>query len=113
MPFQSKAQRRWMYANHPEMAAEWSKHTPKGAKLPEKVKKAEIINALKFKFAKDQLEGGLADKMKDSAFPKKELAKGTKHELEHVKNRGMAKEIAKDHLAERKDYYTALDKADL
>jgi hypothetical protein len=38
MPFKSQAQRRWMYANHPEMAKEWSDHTPKGEKLPEKVK---------------------------------------------------------------------------
>lgn len=36
MPFKSKAQRRWMYANDPEMAKKWEKHTPKG-KLPEKV----------------------------------------------------------------------------
>ena len=38
MPFKSKSQRRWMYATHPEMAQEWAEHTPKGAKLPEKVK---------------------------------------------------------------------------
>lgn len=62
---------------------------------------------------KDLLSGGKADKMKDKEFPKKELAKGQKHELEHVKNKRIAKEIAKDHLTERKDYYTALDKADL
>lgn len=39
MPFKSKAQRAWMYANKPEMAAEWQSETPKGAKLPKKVKK--------------------------------------------------------------------------
>ncbi|HNC88741.1 MAG TPA: hypothetical protein PL000_07305 [Anaerolineales bacterium] len=39
MPFKSKAQRRWMYANDPKMAAEWQEETPKGKKLPEKVKK--------------------------------------------------------------------------
>lgn len=38
MPFKSEAQRRWMHANHPEMAKRWEKHTPKGKKLPEKVK---------------------------------------------------------------------------
>ena|GEM_PF-736355 len=37
MPFKSKAQRRWMYANDPEMAREWESHT-KGKKLPERVK---------------------------------------------------------------------------
>jgi hypothetical protein len=39
MPFKSEAQRRWMHANEPEMADEWEKHTPKGEKLPERVKK--------------------------------------------------------------------------
>lgn len=35
MPFRSEAQRRWMYANHPEMAKRWEKET-KG-KLPQHV----------------------------------------------------------------------------
>lgn len=39
MPFQSKSQQRWMYANKPEMAKEWSAATPDIKKLPEKVKK--------------------------------------------------------------------------
>lgn len=37
MPFKSEAQRKWMFANHPEMAKKWAAHTPKG-KLPKKVK---------------------------------------------------------------------------
>lgn len=41
MPFKSQAQRGWMHANHPEMAKEWEEHTPKGKKLPKKVKKAD------------------------------------------------------------------------
>ena len=36
MPFKSQAQRAWMYANHPQMAAEWEAHTP-DKKLPEHV----------------------------------------------------------------------------
>jgi len=28
-----------MYANDPKMAAKWEEHTPKGKKLPKKVKK--------------------------------------------------------------------------
>ena len=32
-PFVSQAQRKWMYANHPEMAKRWEAHTPAG-KLP-------------------------------------------------------------------------------
>ena len=39
MPFKSQAQRKWMHANHPEMAKRWEKETPKGAKLPKKTAK--------------------------------------------------------------------------
>lgn len=38
MPFKSKAQRKWMYANNPKMAAEWEAATPKGKKLPARAK---------------------------------------------------------------------------
>lgn len=37
MPFKSKAQRRFMYAQHPELAQEFEAATPAGKKLPEKV----------------------------------------------------------------------------
>lgn len=40
MPFKSKAQRAYLYANEPEVAKEFAAHTPKGAKLPLKVGKA-------------------------------------------------------------------------
>jgi hypothetical protein len=40
MPFKSKAQRRFMYANHPKIAKRWSKHTPKGKRLPERKRKS-------------------------------------------------------------------------
>jgi hypothetical protein len=39
MPFKSQSQRKWMFANEPQMAKQWAEHTPKGKKLPEKVKK--------------------------------------------------------------------------
>ena len=39
MPFKSRAQRGWMYANHPEMAKRWEKETPKGKRLPKQVVK--------------------------------------------------------------------------
>ena len=39
MPFKSEAQRKLMYAKHPEMAKEWEEKTPKNKKLPKKVKK--------------------------------------------------------------------------
>jgi len=46
MPFKSEAQRRWMYANKPAMAERWQKHTPKGKKLPKRVKKSARVNQL-------------------------------------------------------------------
>ena len=39
MPFKSKQQMRWMFANHPTMAKRWAKHTSDTKKLPEKKKK--------------------------------------------------------------------------
>jgi hypothetical protein len=36
MPFKSKAQMRWMFANHPKMAKEWAAETPNEKALPEK-----------------------------------------------------------------------------
>jgi hypothetical protein len=37
MPFKSKAQERWMFAQHPEMAKRWAKETPSQKRLPERV----------------------------------------------------------------------------
>jgi hypothetical protein len=48
MPFVSEAQRGWMYANKPEMAKRWQAHTPKGKKLPKKVKKSPQEKAAEF-----------------------------------------------------------------
>ena len=42
MPFKSKAQRRALYAKNPKVAAEFEAATPKGAKLPERVKNKKI-----------------------------------------------------------------------
>jgi len=39
MPFVSQAQRAFMYANDPKMAEEFESKTPKGKKLPKRVKK--------------------------------------------------------------------------
>ncbi len=36
MPFQSQAQRRFMYARHPKIADRWSKEYPNQKNLPEK-----------------------------------------------------------------------------
>jgi hypothetical protein len=45
MPFKSEKQRKWMYANLPEMATKWEKHTGK-RKLPEKVHKVASLYGL-------------------------------------------------------------------
>jgi len=37
MPFKSKAQQRWMFANKPRMAKRWAKETKSFKRLPEKV----------------------------------------------------------------------------
>ena len=37
MPFVSQAQRGFMYAKHPKLAAEFESKTPKGKKLPRHV----------------------------------------------------------------------------
>jgi hypothetical protein len=46
MPFRSQAQRAWMHINKPEMAKKWEKHTPKGKKLPKRVKSESLINRI-------------------------------------------------------------------
>ena len=38
MPFKSQKQRAYLYANEPQVAKEFAAHTPKGTKLPTKVK---------------------------------------------------------------------------
>ena len=45
MPFKSEAQRRYLFAKHPEVAREFADATPKGTKLPEKVKHAFDLGA--------------------------------------------------------------------
>lgn len=59
MPFVSKAQRRWMFANKPGMAQEWASKTSSEANLPEHVKK-------KTKKAKNGQQ-----MLKDAMVPKK------------------------------------------
>lgn len=49
----------------------------------------------------------------DSMFNKSQLKKGIKVETEHTNDKSIAKQIAKAHLTEEKDYYTKLKKAGL
>jgi hypothetical protein len=39
VPFKSEKQRKYLFANEPQVAKKWAKETPKGKKLPEKVAK--------------------------------------------------------------------------
>lgn len=43
MPFKSEAQRRYLFAKHPDVAREFAAATPKGKKLPEHVKKSHAL----------------------------------------------------------------------
>jgi len=61
-----------------------------------------------FRAQRERLPGGKGDGRPDSAFDPKELARGIKVELEHTRDREIAKEIAKDHLTEDGSYYLKL-----
>ena len=41
MPMKSQAQKRYLWTKPPKIAKEFEKETPKGKKLPKKVKKEE------------------------------------------------------------------------
>ena len=60
------------------------------------------------------VKGGLARKRGITAkdVNQRELKMGIRHEMEHTSSRPRAKQIALDHLAEHKDYYTQLNKAE-
>lgn len=61
---------------------------------------------------KDQLPGGLADKMSPDDFDPEQVLKGLKVELEHTDDERLAVEITLDHLAEDPAYYDKLEKID-
>lgn len=84
-----------------------------------------------YKFMKDdkkdideteQLKGGLSDNMSLGDIANKhkvnidtltkEYIKGVKVEMEHTKDKNLAKEIAMDHLVEDPEYYTKLNKVE-
>jgi len=43
MPFVSQQQRKYMYSQEPELAKKFEKDTPKGKKLPKKVKEGADV----------------------------------------------------------------------
>ena len=53
MPFQSKAQQRFMFARHPKMAKEWAEKTPNIKELPEHVNaRKKAMSTIKNKLGK-------------------------------------------------------------
>ncbi len=68
-----------------------------------------LAGALALKGSKEKLHGGEADDMEDEEFDSEELLRGTSHEMEHTDDPEVAKEIAKDHLAEDEEYYEKLE----
>lgn len=74
-------------------------------RLPSRIK---IKDALYIRA--DMIPGGRADKKTPSDFDPVQLEKGIKVEMEHTKNKELAREIAMDHLTEFPDYYIALEK---
>jgi hypothetical protein len=58
----------------------------------------------------DMIPGGKGDKAKPSDFDPEQLKMGIKVEMEHTKDRRLAREIAMDHLSEDPRYYTKLKK---
>jgi hypothetical protein len=56
---------------------------------------------------------GKHNNVPDWKFNQHELALGIKTELEHTNDYQTAKNIARDHLMEKRDYYTRLIKAGL
>lgn len=102
----AKAQRKAieMKAEHPVLTA-----LPLGDMIG--AAKAARHGVNRFNAAKlREVLSGTGGKKPDSEFPKRELEKGIEHEKEHTSVPSVAKVIAKDHIDERKDYYTELEK---
>tara|TARA_B100000886_G_C20419074_1_gene490620 strand:+ start:1404 stop:2303 length:900 start_codon:yes stop_codon:yes gene_type:complete len=79
MPFKSQAQRRFLYATNPKVAKRFSAHTPRGKKLPEKVKEGSLtglfINRLRNPAFRQRLkyfaQGGDSEKSSRRGFIRK------------------------------------------
>jgi hypothetical protein len=56
MPFLSKAQQRFMFSQHPDIAKRWAKKTPDFKNLPEHIKKKVLKRTLKKHTGKGGLE---------------------------------------------------------
>jgi hypothetical protein len=108
------------YNTYPGHSAEWFK--PGAIILLNGTQKKESIGLTKIRsellklkgipdpiLGGEKIPGGLSSGKPDSDFEKPELAKGVKVEMEHSTDPAIAKEIAKDHLTEDKDYFDKLE----
>jgi len=67
------------------------------------------VRRVLYRLASSFLSVGKHRHVPDSEYDAHQLAMGQKVELEHTDDPAVAKEIAKDHLAECPDYYTRLE----
>jgi hypothetical protein len=61
----------------------------------------------------DRIPGARSKRRSPADFDPEQLERGIAIELEHTTSRLAARDIAMDHLAERPDYYEALERAGL
>lgn len=83
MPFRSNAQRKYLWAKHPEVAREFAAATPKDAKLPEHVKKGALDALARFGFKQAGEE--LRLKIPDRTFHGFDAAAKTEADRGHAK----------------------------
>jgi len=97
MPFRSRQQQKWAYANDPKLAKKLGKGTNYD-KLPDKKEHANPI-------AMERLPGGEGSQYDPGQFDQVQLMQGMHHELEHTSDVAAAMEIAMDHLVDDPQYY--------
>ncbi len=99
MPFQSNAQRKYLWANHPEVAREFANATPKGAKLPEHVKRGALDALARFglKQAGEELRLKIPDRTFHGfdAANKSEAEKGHGKRAEDYGDRRSSEDLAR------------------
>jgi hypothetical protein len=76
--------------------------------LLKKTDKEKLIKVC-YSLLKDFFNYGTAKKLGKKSFDSSKLEKGIKVEMEHTRNKVFASKIAKDHLAENKNYYEWLE----
>lgn len=89
MPFRSQAQRKFLYANHPEIAKRWSAEFPNQGKLPvhvKKKKKPSLVVDNKIKAYGEEQGGKIKINLSKHKGNKSEIADTVYHESYHAKH---------------------------